>query len=193
MDSSNTVLVVASSLGLDGGAWATLVASLTEACGYRVLHVCSFEEATEVVSGMHVDLVIAEQTASASGGCEFLAGLRASHPDVTRVLAFDGAVGDLSSAAVYQFLRVPFDPEQACLVVKRGLEAREMSRRHRMRSPPSGSGGNTLKAQVQNLEKYLVHETLERCHWNQSKAAGELGLSRVGLANKIRRYGLAES
>ncbi|HEY0989658.1 MAG TPA: helix-turn-helix domain-containing protein, partial [Kofleriaceae bacterium] len=57
---------------------------------------------------------------------------------------------------------------------------------------PWGSRGNTLKAQVQNLEKYLVHETLERCHWNQSKAAGELGLSRVGLANKIRRYGLAE-
>jgi len=27
---------------------------------------------------------------------------------------------------------------------------------------------------------------------NQSKDAGELGLSRVGLANKIRRYGLAE-
>jgi two-component system response regulator HupR/HoxA len=46
---------------------------------------------------------------------------------------------------------------------------------------------------VQHLEKHLVHATLERCHWNQSKAAGELGLSRVGLANKIRRYGLAES
>jgi two-component system response regulator HupR/HoxA len=58
---------------------------------------------------------------------------------------------------------------------------------------PWTSTGKTLKDQVQDLEKHLVHETLERCHWNQSKAAGELGLSRVGLANKIRRYGLAEA
>jgi two-component system response regulator HupR/HoxA len=59
-------------------------------------------------------------------------------------------------------------------------------------TPPWSTRGKTLKDQVQILEKYLVHETLERCRWNQSKAAGELGLSRVGLANKIRRYGLAE-
>jgi two-component system response regulator HupR/HoxA len=57
--------------------------------------------------------------------------------------------------------------------------------------PAWGGHGKTLKHQVEDLEKHLVHETLERCHWNQSKAAGELGLSRVGLANKIRRYGLA--
>jgi two-component system response regulator HupR/HoxA len=200
MDSNNTVLVVASSLGLDGRAWATLVESLTRACEFRVLHARSFDEATQVLSTAQVDLVIAEQTASAPGGCAFLAGLRASHPDVVRVLAFDGEVGDLSHAAVYQFLRVPLDAEQACLVVKRGLEARELSRPHgiaAVRNPtlsfPWGSGGHTLKAQVQTLEKYLVHETLERCQWNQSKAAGQLGLSRVGLANKIRRYGLAES
>jgi two-component system response regulator HupR/HoxA len=66
------------------------------------------------------------------------------------------------------------------------------ARQHSAPNLPWGSQGKTLKDQVQILEKYLVHETLERCHWNQSKAAGELGLSRVGLANKIRRYGLAE-
>jgi two-component system response regulator HupR/HoxA len=58
---------------------------------------------------------------------------------------------------------------------------------------PLRGHGKTLKDQVENLEKHLVYETLERCRWNQSKAAGELGLSRVGLANKIRRYGLAEA
>ncbi len=134
MDSNNTVLVVASSLGVDGGAWANLIDSLADSYGYRVLHARSFDEATEMLGGAHVDLVVAEQTASAPGGCEFLAGLRASYPDVTRVLAFDRAIGDLSRAAVYQFLRVPLDAEQACLVVKRGLEARELSRRHRMLS-----------------------------------------------------------
>jgi two-component system, NtrC family, response regulator HupR/HoxA len=50
--------------------------------------------------------------------------------------------------------------------------------------------GATLKDQVESLEKHIVTEALARHRWNQSRAADELGLSRVGLANKIRRYGL---
>jgi two-component system response regulator HupR/HoxA len=50
--------------------------------------------------------------------------------------------------------------------------------------------GATLKDQVESLEKHVVAEALARHRWNQSRAADELGLSRVGLANKIRRYGL---
>ena len=45
---------------------------------------------------------------------------------------------------------------------------------------------------VENLERQLVGEVLSRYRWNQSRAATELGLSRVGLANKIKRYGLNE-
>ena len=52
--------------------------------------------------------------------------------------------------------------------------------------------GETLKDQVESLERHLVESTLQRHRWNQSKAADALGLSRVGLANKIRRYGLNE-
>jgi len=48
--------------------------------------------------------------------------------------------------------------------------------------------GGSLKKKVEALEARLVCDTLDRCHWNHSKAARELGLSRVGLANKIRRY-----
>ena len=53
--------------------------------------------------------------------------------------------------------------------------------------------GQTLKDQVESLEKQIVGRTLARHHWNQSRAASELGLSRVGLANKIKRYNLKES
>jgi len=134
MDSNNTVLVVASCIGDGAGAWSTLVESLAESYGYRVLSARSFDEAGAMLAGVHVDLVVAEHTASPPGGCEFLAELRSSHPEVTRVIAFERAVPDLAKAAVYQFLRLPLDAEQACLVVKRGLEARELARRHRMLS-----------------------------------------------------------
>jgi two-component system response regulator HupR/HoxA len=54
-----------------------------------------------------------------------------------------------------------------------------------------GAGG--LKEMVERLEKHAVSRALARHHWNQSRAAEDLGLSRVGLANKIRRYGLSGS
>jgi two-component system response regulator HupR/HoxA len=41
---------------------------------------------------------------------------------------------------------------------------------------------------VESLERAIVQQALDRSHWNQSKVATDLGLSRVGLANKIRRY-----
>ncbi len=47
-----------------------------------------------------------------------------------------------------------------------------------------------LKDMVEKLERRAVGRALERHRWNQSRAAEDLGLSRVGLANKIKRYGL---
>lgn len=54
--------------------------------------------------------------------------------------------------------------------------------------PVAALPGKSLKEKVEALEAQLVCTTLDRCHWNRSKAARELGLSRVGLANKISRY-----
>jgi two-component system response regulator HupR/HoxA len=51
-----------------------------------------------------------------------------------------------------------------------------------------GEGG--LKDRMDALEARVVKETMIRNRWNKSKAAVELGLSRVGLRNKLVRYGL---
>ncbi|GGB78670.1 hydrogenase transcriptional regulatory protein HoxA [Marinobacterium zhoushanense] len=48
----------------------------------------------------------------------------------------------------------------------------------------------TLKERVEQLEKQILRETLIRHRWNKSRAAEELGLSRVGLRAKIERYEL---
>ena len=50
--------------------------------------------------------------------------------------------------------------------------------------------GLTLKEKIEQLELKIISQTLQQFSWNQSKAARELGLSRVGLANKIKRYGI---
>ncbi|QXX74928.1 helix-turn-helix domain-containing protein [Methylovirgula sp. HY1] len=57
-------------------------------------------------------------------------------------------------------------------------------------SPVHKDEERTLKQIVEGLEAQVVGQVLKKHRWNQSKAARELGLSRVGLANKIRRYAL---
>ena len=48
----------------------------------------------------------------------------------------------------------------------------------------------TLKARIQSIEIQILRESLIRHRWNKSRAAKELGLSRVGLRSKLERYGL---
>ena len=48
----------------------------------------------------------------------------------------------------------------------------------------------SLKEAVEDLEKRLILEALQRCNQNQRQSAKGLGLSRYGLIKKIRRYGI---
>ncbi len=51
----------------------------------------------------------------------------------------------------------------------------------------------TLKERVETLEARILKETLIRLRWNKTRAAEELGLSRVGLRSKLERYGLEKN
>jgi two-component system response regulator HupR/HoxA len=48
----------------------------------------------------------------------------------------------------------------------------------------------SLKDRLDALEARVIKETLIRHRWNKSRAANELGLSRVGLRSKLARYHL---
>lgn len=51
----------------------------------------------------------------------------------------------------------------------------------------------SLKERVEALETRILKETLIRLRWNKTQASQELGLSRVGLRNKMERYGLEKN
>ncbi len=55
----------------------------------------------------------------------------------------------------------------------------------------SGNGDADLRATVEDMERRLVIEALEKHGWNKTRAAQELGLSRKGLKNKISRYDIS--
>ena len=49
-----------------------------------------------------------------------------------------------------------------------------------------------LRPLVEDLERRVLRASLGRHGWNKSRAAEELGLSRLGLRKKLERYGLDE-
>ena len=47
-----------------------------------------------------------------------------------------------------------------------------------------------LKEALEDLEREMIRQGLERTRWNKSKLAKELGISRAGLIMKVEKYGL---
>jgi Nif-specific regulatory protein len=48
----------------------------------------------------------------------------------------------------------------------------------------------TIKDAIEELERKMIIECMERYQWNQTQAARELGLSRQGLIKKLQRFNL---
>ena len=180
-----TILIISQSLTL----WSAVADMLADDYGYRVLAARSHCDAAAALADAHVDFVIAEDGGNAAG-LNFLAGLRTSHPDVIRVLALEADAAVSASAvlasSIYQILRKPLDSEQICLLVKRGLEARELARRHRLLSREfkvSGDGlihkdhhALGLRAESQRFEKlvFVSEKMAELCDLARKAARTEL-------------------
>ena len=54
----------------------------------------------------------------------------------------------------------------------------------------AASAARMLKTRVEALEREMIEDALRRFDGNISRASEELGLSRVGMRNKIERYGV---
>ncbi len=48
----------------------------------------------------------------------------------------------------------------------------------------------TLREQIARVETEAIQEALERCQGNRTRVAEALGISRLGLRQKMRRLGL---
>jgi two-component system, NtrC family, response regulator HupR/HoxA len=170
-------------------ARSALVEALGEQHGYKVLMARSAAEARAIVEDAHIDLMMIDDGPGFEG-CELLGRLRVSNPDVVRVLVLaetsERAHEASSKAFVYQYLRRPLDVEQAALVVKRGLEGRELARRHRLLSREFKISDDSsllalgqthpLHPQSQRFEKlvYASDKMSELCEGARTAARTEL-------------------
>ncbi len=135
MEGVSTILVVERS----EADCAQVQAELARQADYRVLCCRTAKEALSILEEVDVDLVMCEPGEKGQAGLELLGRIRISHPYVIRVLINDGLRnGELrravTEAAIYQYISKPLEPSQVGLLVKRALETRELSRRHRLLS-----------------------------------------------------------
>ena len=78
----------------------------------------------------------------------------------------------------------------ADLISRHILQARDPREAGHGYIPDFSQLEGTLKDRVEIMEMRILGETLTRLKWNKSRAAAELGLSRVGLRAKLDRYGI---
>ena len=118
--------------------------------------------------------------------CRFSADARAA------LVAYDwpGNVRELRNE-IYRALAVrtdgggQVDAESLSIRVRQG-RASHSERTVSFMLPQTG----TLQERIDAMEAAILKETLMRCRWNKTHVASELGLSRVGLRNKMLRLGL---
>lgn len=180
-----TVLIVARS----GPGWADITDILSNEYDYRVLSADTLDDAMTALSNAHVDIALVEY-GIAGVGLKFLVDLRISHPDVVRILALNAENDvdhrEMAPAGIYQLIRKPLDAKQIGLMVERGLESRELARRHRLltrefKFPADPTGiharfGMPLRPESQRFEKlvYVSEKLHDLCEIARKAARTEL-------------------
>ncbi len=101
--------------------------------------------------------------------------------------AWPGNVRELENELRRMLMLSEHDRLEADLLSPRLLRGGEVPKEVSATAPRDGA---SLKQRLEALEVRIVRETLIRHRWNKTRAAEELGLSRVGLRGKLERYGL---
>lgn len=100
---------------------------------FEVLTAPSGESALEMIADAPVDVVISDEKMPGIGGAELLTRIRASHPDVCRILLsgqadVEAALRAINDARVFRFLTKPCPPSTIASCVAEALAAREQRR-----------------------------------------------------------------
>jgi DNA-binding NtrC family response regulator len=74
---------------------------------------------------------------------------------------------------------------ERAMVVAQEPEIREQDLAFKVVATPNGGGSRSLD----DIEKAHILRVLEQCNWNQTRAAETLGIDRVTLYHKLKKYG----
>jgi len=98
----------------------------------------------------------------------------------TLVLATAQQIGEaveLMKKGVYGYIFIPFQPDEACLMIERALGLWGLNKRKLRNEERS----------LTEIETEVILQTLAECHFNRSKTARRLGIGRNTLWRKLKR------
>ncbi|NTV11343.1 MAG: response regulator, partial [Zoogloea sp.] len=101
--------------------------------GYRVLTAGSGAEGLEVLAREAVDLVISDMRMPEMDGAQFLAQVRARHPDVVRLLLtgyadMQSTVAAINEGRITRYIAKPWNEDEVLLTVREALERKALER-----------------------------------------------------------------
>ena len=144
------------------------------------------------------DVVLIDMKIPGMDGLELQRRIRAVDPEIVSVIFT--AYGSVESAAAlkegaFDYINKPIDPDELAHVVQRAVEQRRLrsentalkARLEELSSDREAAVGDSLA----EVEKAHVRAILERTGWNISRSARILGIDRVTLYNKIKKFELS--
>ncbi|HJL40834.1 MAG TPA: response regulator [Myxococcales bacterium LLY-WYZ-16_1] len=109
----------------------SLKSYLTLETDYRVETFTSAKDALAYLESDEADLVISDYLMPEMDGIRFLARVRELHPEAPRILLTgyadkENAIKGINEVGLYQYIEKPWDNDELRLVIRNGLEKRQL-------------------------------------------------------------------
>jgi|SRR6185312_14383829 len=170
-----------------------LLARMTREWGFQVTSVWSGEEAARLNDQTSFDLVILDYHLPRMNGLQTLRRLRKSAPNLQAVVLTAHADLDVAREAMHldvvEFLVKPCQRGELEQALDRAMRRTRQCDPTLLDAPDRQSARSALPGTtLEDAERDLILQSLERNHGNRAAAARELGITRRTLHNKINTY-----
>lgn len=164
-----------------------LCQALLAAKGFAVTTCAESPKVLPLLDDHTFDVAVLDLRMPALEGTDLLALLKRRHPDLPVIIA--SAYCDSASRrycrelGAFDIIDKPFSPETLLAAVQRALRREE--------AIPVVFTSLSLQDARDQVYRKLILAALRKHGWNQTAAAGSLGISRYGLMRWVKRLGLA--
>lgn len=128
---------------------------------YKILEFLSPAEALKALESNEIDLVISDYLMPEMNGIEFLLQVKEKYPTATRIIVTayadkENTIKAINELGLFQYIEKPWDNEALKLVIRNGLERRQLMRKLQSTIEAFERSQTDLKSIHNNILKAFV-------------------------------------